>query len=137
MKKVFFKMTLSRIETQEADQWPIDYQCLIFEFYTAFWLQIAKADGKLIGLDNCSIGNISDSVMEGAHKPWKQGKYTFSGGRSGPTGRHDYQKQVITRQFINEWVRAETNEMRPSSITRRQLEFDQDDEQVINFSTQF
>ena len=49
-------------------------------------VQKALDDAELTGLP-CSLGNFSDSVMEGLHKSSKQGKYQFSGGRSGRTGK--------------------------------------------------
>ena len=47
--------------------------------------------------------------MEGAHKKAKQGKYLFSGGKSGKTGKQEYQERVIKQQLLSEWFRSEAN----------------------------
>ena len=64
--------------------------------------------------------------MEGAHKRAKQGKFIFSGGRLGKTGKTDYQKRVIEQQFLNEWFRGESTEMKNSAkrSVNRQLDFE-------------
>ena len=56
-----------------------------------FYIMKIKQDSELIG---CRIGlnNISDDAMEGYHRHGKQGKFLFSGGKGGPTGKTEYQK---------------------------------------------
>ena len=48
--------------------------------------------------------------MEGVHKRAKQGKYLFSRGKAGKTGKEDFQRRVITQQFLKEWFRGESTE---------------------------
>ena len=83
-----------------------------------------KQDSELIG---CRIGvnNISDNVMEGYHPHGKQGKFLFSGGKGGPTGKIAYQKNVLSHQFQNEWSRHEKQEKMSqiSNNARGQLDF--------------
>ena len=73
--------------------------------YSGHYIDQACADATLTGLP-CTLGHLSDSVMEGAHKRTKQGEYLFTGGSAGNTGKEDYQKRVITQQFLNEWFRG-------------------------------
>lgn len=40
--------------------------------------------------------------METRQKDAKQGSYVYSGGRTGETGKTDYQKRVFTQQFCHE-----------------------------------
>ena len=49
-----------------------------------------------------SFGNFSDKIMEG-----KQGKFNFSGGKTGPTEKREYQECVLEQQFVNAWFRAD------------------------------
>ena len=69
-------------------------------------MEKAKSDSEAIGI-NCSLGNFSDNVMEGYHKLGKQGKFNFSGGKTGPTGKREYQESVLEQQFVNAWFRAD------------------------------
>ena len=71
-----------------------------------FYIMKIKQDSELIG---CRIGlhNISDDVVEDHHLHGKQGKFLFSGGKGGPTGKIEYQKSVLRQQFQNEWLRHE------------------------------
>ena len=87
--------------------------------YTDYYVQKALDDAELIGL-SCSLRNFSDSVMEGLHKSGKQGKYQFSGGRSGRTGKLEYQRRVLEQQFLNECFRSERTEIR--TLTRSPAE---------------
>ena len=93
--------------------------------HTGYYIDQAKADAQLAELP-CGLGHFSDSVMEGAHKRAKQGKFIFSGGRLGKTGKTDYQKRVIEQQFLNEWFRGESTEMKNSAkrSVNRQLDFE-------------
>ena len=93
--------------------------------YTGFYVDKAKQDGELVGIKDCSLGMCSDRVMESLHKSWRQGKLLYSGGRSGPTGKRDYQVNVIKQQFINEWFRQETSQSK--LLTARKLHFENDD----------
>ena len=83
--------------------------------YTDYYVQKALDDAELIGLP-CSLGNFSDSVMEGLHKSDKQGTCQFSGGRSGRAGKLQYQRRVLEQQFLNECFRSEGTEIR--ALTR-------------------
>ena len=66
-----------------------------------FYIMKIKQNPELIG---CRIGlnNISDDVKEGYHRHGNQGKFLFSGGKGGPTGKIEYQKNVLRQQFQNE-----------------------------------
>ena len=79
--------------------------------HTSYYIDQAKADAPPAELP-CGLSHFSDSVIEGAHKRAKQGKFIFSGGRLGKTGKTDYQKRVIEQQFHNEWFRGESTEMK-------------------------
>ena len=48
--------------------------------------------------------------MEEAHKKAKQGKFIFSGGKSGITGKREYQERVIEKQILNKWFHSESVE---------------------------
>ena len=67
--------------------------------------------------------------MEGLHKQGKQGKYQFSGGRSGKTGKVDHQKRVLEQQFLNEWFRSESNEVRLSNANAAENDKKENDSQ--------
>ena len=69
-------------------------------------MEKATSDSEAIGI-NCSLGNFSDKIMEGYHKLGKQGKFSFSGGKTGPTGKREYQERVLEQQFVNAWFRAD------------------------------
>ena len=45
--------------------------------YSGHFVEQAKNDSEVVGL-LCELGHCSDSLMEGAHKKAKQGKYLFS-----------------------------------------------------------
>ena len=77
--------------------------------YSGHYVEQAKNDSELVGL-SCELGNFSDSLMEGAHKKAKQGKYLSSGGKSGKTGKQEYEERVIEQQLLSEWFKSESNE---------------------------
>ena len=65
--------------------------------------------------------------MEGAHKRAKQGKFIFSGGKSGKIGKREYQERVIEQQILNEWFHSESIEAKKLSEKQsvsRHLNFD-------------
>ena len=49
-----------------------------------------------------TLRNFTDSIMETKHKESKKGNFLFSGGKSGPIGKVEYQKQVLQQQFLSE-----------------------------------
>jgi len=60
--------------------------------YTGFYIKKALKDATLSGLP-LSLHNFNDSIMtETRHKDAKQGNYIYSGGRTGETGKIDYQR---------------------------------------------
>lgn len=77
--------------------------------YMGFYIDKALHDGKLVGLP-LSLRNFSDGLMETKHKEGKQGNYIYSGGKTGESGKVEYQKRVIEQQFCNEWIRISTHE---------------------------
>lgn len=77
--------------------------------YTGFYVEKAQRDASLVGL-SLSLHNFSDSIMETKHKDAKQGNYIYSGGRTGETGKSDYQKSVLTQQFCHEWASVQNRE---------------------------
>ena len=85
----------------------------------------AKNDSDVVSL-SCELGHFSDSLMEGAHKKAKQGKYFFSGGKSGKTEKQEYQERVIEQQLLSEWFRSESNENKKfhEKSVNKQLNFD-------------
>ena len=70
--------------------------------------------------------------MEGLHKSGTQSKYQISGGRSGRTGKLEYQERVLDQQFLNECVRSERTEIK--TLTRSPSEDTslETDDQSIN-----
>ena len=75
--------------------------------------------------------------MEGAHKKAKQGKYLFSGGKSGKIGKKEYQEIVIEQQLLSEWFRNQSQETKlcyTKMPVNRELTFDQDvtSEKMVN-----
>ena len=60
--------------------------------YTGHCLDQAKHDSELAGLP-FGLGQFNDSIIEGAHKKAKQGKYLFSGGKSGKIGKKSTRKE--------------------------------------------
>ena len=95
--------------------------------YSGHYVEQAKNDSELVGL-SCGLGHFSDSLMEGAHKKAKQGKYLFSGGKSGKTGKQEYQERVIEQQLLSEWFRSESNQNKKlcKKSVNKQLNFDQE-----------
>ena len=77
--------------------------------YTGFYIEKALKDATLSGLP-LSLHNFNDSCMETRHKDAKQGNYIYSGGRTGETGKIDYQRRVLTQQFCHEWASVENRE---------------------------
>ena len=77
---------------------------------------------------SCGLGHFSDSLMEGAHKKAKQGKYLLSGGKSGKTGKQEYQERVIEQQLLSELFGSESNENKElcKKSVNKQLNFDQE-----------
>ena len=73
------------------------------------YVEQAKNDSELVSF-SCGLGHCSDSLMEGAHKKAKQGKYLFSGEKSGKTGKQEYQERAIEKQLLIEWFISELNE---------------------------
>ena len=104
--------------------------------YTGHYLDQAKHDSELAGLPY-GLGQFNDSIMEGAHKKAKQGKYLFSGGKSGKVGKKEYQERVIEQQLLSEWFRNESQETKlcyTKMPVNRELTFDQDvtSEKMVN-----
>ena len=77
--------------------------------YSGHYIDQAKKDAELTGLP-CSLAHFSDSLMEEAHKRAKQGKFIFCGGKSGKTGKREYQERVIKQQVLNERCHSESVE---------------------------
>lgn len=77
--------------------------------YMGYYIDKALQDGHLVGLP-LSLRNFSDSIMETKHKEGKQGNYIYSGGKTGESGKAEYQKRVLQQQFCNEWIRISTSE---------------------------
>lgn len=77
--------------------------------YTGCYVEKALKDAALSGLP-LTLHNFSDSIMETRHKDAKQGNYIYSGGRTGETGKIDYQRRVLTQQFCHEWASVENRE---------------------------
>lgn len=67
-------------------------------------------DMSIICNEPLSLHNFTDSVMETKHKEAKQGNFIYSSGRTGETGRSDYQKRVVNQQFCYEWATVENRE---------------------------
>ena len=84
--------------------------------YTVFYLERAVRDAILVGLP-LSLHNFNDSIMETKHKEAKQGNFIYSGGRTGETGRSDYQKRVLNQQFCHEWTSIENREKKGCSYS--------------------
>ncbi|XP_044165701.1 uncharacterized protein LOC114960085 [Acropora millepora] len=55
--------------------------------------------------------------METKHKEAKQGNYIYSCGRTGETGKIDYEKRVLTQQFCHEWASVENQEKKGCSYS--------------------
>lgn len=77
--------------------------------YMGFYIKKALKDAELVGVP-LSLNNFNDGIMETKHKEGKQGNYIYSGGKTGETGKVEYQKRVIEQQFCNEWVRITRKE---------------------------
>ena len=45
--------------------------------------------------------------MEGCHKLGRQGQFKFSGGKTRPTEKREYQERALELQFVNAWFRAD------------------------------
>ena len=94
--------------------------------YSGHYIDQTKKDAELTGLP-CSLVHFSDSLTEGAHKRAKQGKFIFSGGKSGKTGKRKYQERVIEQQILNEWFHSESveaKELSEKQSVSRHLNFD-------------
>ena len=61
--------------------------------YVPFYIDKAVADGQAMGVP-LTLQNFSDGLMEGKHKEPKVGNKLFSGGKNGPIGTVEYQRQV-------------------------------------------
>ena len=84
--------------------------------YTGFYVEKALKDAALSGLP-LSLHNFNDSIMETRHKDAKQGNYIYSGGRTGATGKIEYQRRVLTQQFCHEWASVENREKSGSNYS--------------------
>ena len=84
--------------------------------YTGFYVEKALKDATLSGFA-LSLHNFNDSIMETRHKDAKQGNYVYSGGRTGETGKTDYQKRVLTQQFYDEWASVENRDRKGCSYS--------------------
>ena len=84
--------------------------------YTGFYVEKALKDAALSGLP-LSLHNFNDSIMETRHKDAKQGNYIYSGGRTGATGKIEYQGRVLTQQFCHEWASVENREKSGSNYS--------------------
>ena len=84
--------------------------------YTGFYVEKALKDATLSGLP-LSLHNFNDGIMETRHKDAKQGNYIYSGGRTGETGKIDYQRRVLTQQFCHEWASVENREKKGCSYS--------------------
>ena len=69
-----------------------------------------------------TLRNFTDSIMETKHRV-KKGNFLFSGGKSGPIGKVEYQKQVLQQQFLSEYLRIETSSSYQTNVSRK-LEYD-------------
>ena len=74
--------------------------------YTGWYIEKAKSDSRASGI-NCFLGNFSDRIMEGNYNLGKQGRFNFSGGKTGPTGKRECQELFLEQQFVNEWFRVD------------------------------
>ena len=79
--------------------------------YTGFYVEKAARDAIPVGLP-LSLHNFTDSNKEA-----KQGNFIYSGGRTGETGRSDYQKRVLNQQFCHEWASVENRERKGCSYS--------------------
>ena len=94
--------------------------------YSGHYIDHARKDGELTGLP-CSLAQFSDSLMEGPHKRARKGKFIFSGGNLGKTGKREYQERVIEQQILNGWFHSESIEAKKlygKQSVSRHLNFD-------------
>ena len=91
--------------------------------YFGCYIQKALDDAKEIGRKN-SIKNYSDALMKMKHKEAKLGNYCYSGGKSGPITKTEYQQNLIQQQFLNEWLRIE-NKCQHQKQVNLKLEFEE------------
>lgn len=77
--------------------------------YSGYYIDKAIQDAQLVGLP-ITLKHITDSIMETKHKECKSGNFIYSGGKSGETGKVEYQQRVLEQQFVNEWIRIENKE---------------------------
>ena len=86
--------------------------------YHGYYVSKAKSDGALTGQE-LTLRNFTDSIFETKHKESKKGKFLFSGGKAGPIGKEEYQKQVIQQQFMSEFLRTEMKSTQLKRIARK------------------
>ena len=84
--------------------------------YQGYYFEKAKSDGEMIGKP-LTLRNFIDSIMETKHKESKQGNFLFSGGKSGPIGKVEYQKQVLQQQFLSKYLRIETSSSYQTNVS--------------------
>ena len=61
--------------------------------------------------------------METKHKEAKLSNYCYSGGKSGPITKTEYQQNLIEQQLFNEWLRIENKGQHQKQVNRK-LEFE-------------
>ena len=89
--------------------------------YVPYYVDKALSDAKVIGLP-ITLANFKDGTMETAHKQNKIKSLLFSGGRSGPISKDQYQKQVIKQQFANEVFNLISRESTPQKSSAKKAE---------------
>lgn len=96
--------------------------------YSGFYIDKAIKDAAIIG-QQITLKNITDSIMETKHKECKSGNFIYSGGKSGETGKIEYQQRVLEQQFVNEWMRIENkeNHCKTSSDAKVKIKLESED----------
>lgn len=89
--------------------------------YLPHYIDQARVDGEMVGLD-LNISNLAvDGLFETGHTSFKYGNYNFSGGSTGAITEIEYQKSLIFQQFKNMFLKTKFQEQIPAISTSAKL----------------